>query len=661
MANVTPGNEEFKGLVTIDFETYYDKEYSLSKLTTEEYVRSPMFEVIGVSIITSVSTYWLEEHEFRALVLRVDFSQTILLAHNTQFDGAILGWHYAVHPRMWLDTLSMARALQNNEKSNSLGALAEQFGLGAKGHEVVAALGKRRKDFAPAEWIQYGIYCKNDSQLTLDLFTMLVKQFPTSELKLIDLTLRMFIEPRIVLDQDMLSEAYYEEVDALEALLQRLQISEKDLASNDKFAAILQGLGIDPPTKISPKTGKTAFAFAKTDIGFQELVDSPDQQIALLCDARLKAKSTLMRTRSQRMYDIATRGALPVPLQYWGCHTGRFAASKQQAINMQNLKRGSKLRRALQAPPGTCFGVGDLKQIEVRVLATLAGFDELLKVLENDDPYAIYGAEMFNVPGMTKESHPLLRQAAKSALLGAGYSLGGFAFGAQLLSGFMGAPPVRYEIPFISAMGYDVIDVMEWPALQDIKLTERILTIPHGCTDNQLLIHAFAAFKIIEKYRAKSVPVVNLWGECKKAIKQMERNNPTVFLDDAFGLVIEHHKIRLPNGMYLRYPDLRFIEEEGERKQVYGKRSKKIYGGALTENIVQAVARIVMTDAMLRIAKELPIVLTVHDEIVCLVPENDAEAATNWMHEQMIVHPLYLPAIKLAVDGGYGKIYGDIK
>ena len=659
MANVTPRIEELTGLVTIDFETYYDKEYSLSKLTTEEYVRSPLFEVIGVSIITKSNTYWLEEYEFRALTEVTGFEQALLLAHNTQFDGAILSWHYGVRPKMWLDTLSMARALQNNEKSNSLGALAEQFGLGVKGNEVVTAIGKRRKDFTQREWEQYGVYCKNDSQLTLDLFTMLVKQFPTSELQIIDITLRMFIEPLIELDQDMLSEAYYEEVDALEALLQRLQISEKDLASNDKFAAILQGLGVDPPTKLSPKTGKQAFAFAKTDIGFQELADSSDPQIALLCDARLKAKSTLMRTRSQRLYDIATRGALPVPLQYYGAHTGRFAASKQQAINMQNLKRGSKLRRAILAPKGMMFGVGDLKQIEVRVLATLAGFGELLKVLENDDPYAIYGAEMFNVPGMTKESHPLLRQAAKSALLGAGYSLGGFAFAAQLLSGFMGAPPVRYEMPFISTMGYDVVDVMEW--LKDTKLTERILTIPHGCTDNQLLIHAFAAFKIIEKYRNKSVPVVNLWGACKRAIKEMEYNVVTPFIDEPFRLTIEHHKIQLPNKMYLRYPDLRYIEEDGERKQVYGKRSKKIYGGALTENIVQAVARIVMTDAMLRIAKELPIVLTVHDEIVCLVPENDAEAATNWMHEQMIVHPPYLPAIKLAVDGGFGKIYGDIK
>ena len=304
MANDTPSNEELAGLVTIDFETYYDKEYSLSKLTTEEYVRSPVFEVIGVSIITPRGVYWLSESEFRDLASKVDFSKTLLLAHNTQFDGAILSWHYGVRPKMWLDTLSMARALQNNEKSNSLGALAEQFGLGVKGNEVVTAIGKRRKDFTQREWEQYGVYCKNDSQLTLDLFTMLVKQFPTSELQIIDITLRMFIEPLIELDQDMLSEAYYEEVDALEALLQRLQISEKDLASNDNFAAILQGLGVDPPTKISPKTGKQAFAFAKTDIGFQELADSSDPQIALLCDARLKAKSTLMRTRSQRLYPV---------------------------------------------------------------------------------------------------------------------------------------------------------------------------------------------------------------------------------------------------------------------------------------------------------------------------------------------------------------------
>jgi len=109
---------------------------------------------------------------------------------------------------------------------------------------------------------------------------------------------------------------------------------------------------------------------------------------------------------------------LPVPLNYYGAHTGRFQATRKQAINMQNLKRGSKLRQALVAPPGMAFVVGDLKQIEVRVLATLANFTNLLGVLQNEDPYATYGAEMFSIPGMTKESHPDLRQAAKSALLG---------------------------------------------------------------------------------------------------------------------------------------------------------------------------------------------------------------------------------------------------
>jgi DNA polymerase I-like protein with 3'-5' exonuclease and polymerase domains len=665
MAEVATGNTALTGLVVIDFETYYDKEYSLSKLTTEEYVRSPLFEVIGVAVIIGndpLQEYWFEESEFRRFVETHSFKDCWVLCHNTQFDGAILGWRYGLqgdNAPFWLDTLSMARALQNNEKSNALGALAQQFGLGEKGNEVVQALGKHRWDFTPAEWHQYGVYSKNDARLTQDLFFMLYKQFPANELKLIDITLRMFIEPRIVLDQDMLLEAYNEEVDTLAQLLAQLQITEKDLASNDKFAAILETLGVDVPTKISPKTGKQAYAFAKTDVGFQELLNSPDDKIALLCDARLKTKSTLMRTRSQRLYEIGKRGALPVPLQYYGAHTGRYAASRQQAINLQNLKRGSKLRRAIQAPPGMAFCVGDLKQIEVRVLATLSGFSELLLLLMHDDPYALYGAEMFNVPGMTKETHPELRQAAKSALLGAGYGLGGFSFAGQLLAGFMGAKPVRYEMPFISAMGYDLMDVMG--KIKDQKWVERMLKLPHTCTDNQLLVHCFAATCIIEKYRAKSKPVVDLWGKCKTAIKQMAYNDSTIFLDSEFGLQIKHHKILLPNGMHLRYPDLRDEMEEGERKTVYGKQSKKVYGGKLTENIVQAVARIVMTDAMLRIAKELPIVLTVHDEIVALGPERDIEAATNWMHEQMIVHPRYLPAIKLGVDGGFGKIYGDIK
>ena len=80
---------------------------------------------------------------------------------------------------------------------------------------------------------------------------------------------------------------------------------------------------------------------------------------------------------------------------------------------MQNLKRGSFLRKAIMAPDGHQLVVGDLSQIEPRVLAWLADYADMLDIFRaGGDPYAAFGSQMFNIPGLTKESHPDLRQSA---------------------------------------------------------------------------------------------------------------------------------------------------------------------------------------------------------------------------------------------------------
>lgn len=216
-----------------------------------------------------------------------------------------------------------------------------------------------------------------------------------------------------------------EERDARETLLNRLGATDADLASNDRFAELLRSMGVEPPTKKKRPTAKTPnpvgdnYAFAKTDALFQAMLNGDREDVALLCEARLKVKSTTERTRAQRFLDIAGRGTLPVPLNYYGAATGRYTASRGSAINMQNLKRGSFLRKAIMAPQGHQLVVGDLSQIEPRVLAWLADYDAMLDIFRSgQDVYAQFGAQMFNTPGLTKESHPALRQSAKSALLG---------------------------------------------------------------------------------------------------------------------------------------------------------------------------------------------------------------------------------------------------
>jgi DNA polymerase len=266
-------------LIAIDFETFYDPQFSLTKISTEEYIRHEDFEVIGFAYkIDDGPTKWVTGSDnFMAQVLRsLPWKTSFVLAHNTMFDGAILSWRYDVIPKGWLDTLSMGRALHGVEAGGSLKAMAERYGVGEKGSEVHNFVGYRRADFSDAQLTAYGRYCANDVELThLIFYKMMAQGFPLSELKLIDLTLRMFTHPVLELDGRALEKHLEDVVAAKQAhLVGALQaIGHKDLAvkqiigdekmkaevrsvlmSNPKFAEMLKTLGVEPPKKISMVT-----------------------------------------------------------------------------------------------------------------------------------------------------------------------------------------------------------------------------------------------------------------------------------------------------------------------------------------------------------------------------------------------------------------------
>jgi len=486
-----------------------------------------------------------------------------------------------------------------------------------------------------------------------------VRDFPKDELRLIDMTQRMFIQPRLVLDAELLTEVITEEKIKREGLLSKLGVSDEDLASSERFAEKLSQIGnLVPPKKISKQTGKEAWAFAKTDAVFQSLLNGDNEEAALLCEARLAVKSTLERTRSQRFLDISSRGALPVPLSYYGAHTGRWAAAKGASINLQNLKRNSKLRKAIMAPEGSLLVVGDLSQIEPRVLAYLSGNTELLEIFKSGaDPYAAFGARMFGIPGMTKDSHPLLRQSAKSALIGANYQLGWRSFSQQLLAGFLGAPPVMYTVEDAKLLGVTQDEADAFISYE--PFFKRALEIPRVCTDNEILVHCIAAKKIIDLYRGSSQETVAFWNMCTSALEGVLSGNGKPFTYKC--LEFSKEKIRLPNGMFLRYPNLKWDVEEKEWQYGEGSNVTKVYAGKITENCVSAVARIVMTDAMLKISFWGDILLTVHDELIVLTDEEDVEDAAQAVKEALTEDPIFMPGIPLACDVSWAKRYGDAK
>jgi DNA polymerase I-like protein with 3'-5' exonuclease and polymerase domains len=400
-------------LITLDFETFYEQGFSLSNLTTEEYIRDERFQVIGVGVkIDDQETQWItgSHNHIKTKLMEIDWNEAILLCHNTQFDGAILSFIFNIVPAIYLDTLGMARAKHGVDVGGSLAALVERYQLGKKGTEVVDAKGKRVEDFTAEDLKQYGEYCKNDVELTYKLYNVLEKDFPPNELKLIDITLRMYTQPTLHLNDgllfDRLDEVKAEKKALLGTLMERLECDteecvRKKLASNKQFAELLQEYGVEPPLKISPATGKDTFALAKNDEGFIALVEHDDSFIQELCAVRLGTKSTIEESRIERFLDIGARNKtlLPIPLKYYGAHTGRWAGSDK--VNFQNLpsrdKKKKALKNAIVAPDNHVIINSDSSQIEARVLVWLAGQNDVVQwYREGRDVYSEFASKVYN-------------------------------------------------------------------------------------------------------------------------------------------------------------------------------------------------------------------------------------------------------------------------
>jgi len=610
--------------LTIDFETYYTKEYSLSKLTTEEYIRDPRFEVVGVAVKVWPSDdsnedsvpLWFSgsKRQVAKFLSQFDWDNSVAIAHNAMFDMAILNWHFGIKPAKIVDTLGISRAIHSIEVGGSLAALSEYYGLGAKGTEVYDAIGKRRIEFSKEELKAYGGYCVQDVELTYKLFNVLKKDFPPFELALIDLTIRMFSEPVLCLDSDVLSAHLKDVVDRKEELLAKVKHDKTKLTSNPQFAELLRGYGVEPPTKISPTTGKETFAFAKNDEEFKKLQEHENPEVQAIVAARLGVRSTIEEKRTERFIAISERGTLPIPLRYYAAHTGRWGGDDK--INMQNLPRGSKLKNAMCAPDGYKFVDCDLSQIEARTLAWLAEAKDLVAAFDNgDDVYKIMAAAIYDKPEeeITKEE----RFVGKTTILGAGYGMGAVRFREQL-------------------KGFGV----------ELEQEE--------CN------------RIIKVYRETYPDIPRLWADADEVLDSI-----TADKSDQFGrgdmLKIDGKKgILLPNGLYVKYPNLRWHrdKETKQLERIYDTRKGKalmgtrIYGGKVIENVCQALARIVIGEQLLRVAKKYKVVMTVHDAIGCIVPEDEVEEGMRQVEKAMRIRPKWAPDLPLDCEGGFGDSYG---
>ncbi len=622
-------------IVTIDFETYYDKDFSLSKMTTEAYIRDPQFEVIGVGVkVNNYPTDWYSGDNPAKFLKSLDYRDKAILCHNTAFDGAILSWLYGIKPKLWLDTLSMARPLHQMTVGGSLKALATFYGLGQKGEEVLNAIGKRRADFAPDELARYGEYCKNDVELTYNLFKKLSKGFPTSELMVIDQTLRMYTEPTIELDRELLEQHLEEVLTRKRTLIADMGLTgvsdeaiTKTLMSNQIFAKYLKNLGVEPPTKVSARTGKETLAFGKTDKGFTDLLEHPDERVQVAVAARLGVKSTIEETRTQNLIAVSERGRLPIMLNYYGAHTGRFSGGDK--LNLQNLPaRGNNtIRRALKAPEGHVLIACDSSQIEARMVAWVAEQHDLVGAFaEKRDVYSEFASEVY---GRTvTKADKIERFVGKTCILGLGYGMGAEKF-------------------------------------------RRTLEIGQGGVSVKITIEE--AERIVRLYRQKNHRIVALWQKCGSALGGILARQSGVI---SKCVTYDEQGIRLPNGLYIRYPALRAnasnYEYIGDARQ-YRKAVKdrvltgeaddiswtKIYGGKATENIIQALARIVVAEQMAKIGQHYHVAFQVHDEIIITAPEQQATDAEQLLVEIMSTPPAWCADLPVACESGVATNYGD--
>jgi len=670
-------------LVSLDFETFFDDEFTLKKLSTSEYIRDPRFkaQMVGIKVGHGKTRIYTAK-QIKSALAKINWSTHAVLCHNAQFDGFILSHHYGICPAFIYDTLSMARGLHSNDIGAGLDEVAKYYG-GAGKIEGGLEPTKGVVNWSRALNASAGVYCANDVDEMFRIFKEMLPKMPNDEMGLIDITCKMFTRPLLKVDLPRVQTELTRELNrrkvlmyaavnpqdhdiggklydksehakllkgaderALTGVERDMQIIKRIIGSNEKFADLLRAEGVEPPVKISPAwiskpkdlrddKGKYAYAFAKDDPAFVNLPNNTSDwgfdannpadvklmaakqtRLQDLYDVRVATKSTTNVTRAQRFLTAGANGMpLPCGYAYYRAHTGRWGG--QNKMNMQNLTRGGELRLSILAPKGHMVAVQDSGQIEARVNGWLWGQDDLMEAFKeadagrDRDAYCKFGDSVYE--RVITKADKIERHVSKTAVLGLGFQMGAPKFQMTLAKGANGGPPVYFTLDQCKA--------------------------------------------IVNTYRSKNYRIAQGWDICKQIIEDMAAGR-----EGSHGPISwEFETIWLPNGMTLKYPDLKkaMDSETGWDQWSYQAKDirKKIYGGLLCENIVQALARIIVGWQMLQISKKYPIVMTTHDEVVALPKIAQAQRCVDFMAKWMSTPLAWCPDIPLNCEGGFAENY----
>lgn len=603
--------------IVLDFETFFSDQYTLSKMTTEEYVRDRQFEALCVSVVKGGKGTTIPQEHLKAFFQSYDFSDTAIVAHHAQFDGLILSHHYGIKPLFWFDTISMARILFGPHQRVGLAALLKKFDMEPKTIDYMEQKGKR--------WHQMGDRTRkmlmdgalHDSIQTEKLFNMFLRdyEFPLGELELIDRTVRMFTEPQCEGDIEGLRDVCRDEVNRKEEMMHELSVRKEDLSSADKFCALLRAEGVEIEYKytktIDKKTGdfKRAPQLAKTDEFMGNLLEDDNPRVRALAEARLGAKSTLNETRSGRMLKMAERGALCMYHHHAGAHTLRPTGGDK--MNFVNMPRDGMIRKTIRAPKGKKLSIKDFSQFELRICLKLAGQEDKLKVLaDGGDIYSMFATKLYN--RLITKADEIERYVGKQVVLGSQYGQG------------------------------------EDKLHRELNFKHKVSVPMEFCST------------AVHVYRKEEYPLVAaMWKEGGKLIPRMA--NRETFDWKCFHF--EDGKCYAPNGSFMFFDHLEWRVNErqmGGGSWFMEKRPGKwgkIYGALLVENLVQFLQRCIAADGLTAMPKEYHIALWPYDEYVHVVPEEIAEEAHNNMLKWMCVPPVWMPDLPIAAEGQVSDRY----
>lgn len=615
-------------VICLDFESPYGTGYSLTSMTYPEYIFDERFKLFGASIsIDGGDTEYVPGDELEGYLADLPCDRSILIGQNLKFDASILAWKFNIIFAGYLDLMDMANLYWPGDKAG-LEAISLRLWPNDdnmwKGKELASF--RNKFELTEDEHKVMANYCDQDNRITLAAVAELFDHMPHDELRLMEITLRMYIQPLFHLDIPRVA-AYRDAIVAeKKQIIKDSGLNKTTLSSNPKFAEWMRSEGIEVPRKINPKGAETD-ALGQKDPAFLAMMsDHPEH--AKVWEARQAAKSTINETRAQRFIDTAEfmGGMLPVPLKFYGAHSGRWSGTQKK--NMQNLPRGGELRKSLMAPDGHFVYVVDSSNIEARVLAWLAGEEKVLEMLRNgDDLYNDMATKIYGYPVFRKQEDENGNKVffeegnvGKTARLGLGYGMGAPKFRQTLASGPMGSPPI-------------------------------------------LVSQSFAQMAV-DTFRADNPATVKLWAFLGRMLYLMMEHN----CDINYGpLRFRHNEIWCPDGTALKYPKMR--ETTGEwpdgrpKEQIICSRGGKtvpLYGGIVTENIVQKLARIIVSDQILAALDHFPdarLALTTHDEGAFIMPQDNAEQRQAELNEIFCRPSSWCPDIPLGSEGGFSFNY----